>query len=71
MNAIATREVSCAPAGHADIKTTQKSYLSVQDEDVIKSRRLQQEIVGGLKVTDPNVTHRACKRSFLGRKSTV
>lgn len=40
-------------AGHAEIKTTQKFYLSVQDEDLEAARSAQQEIVGGLKSVEP------------------
>jgi integrase len=44
-------------AGHADINTTQKFYLSVQDDDLNVARRAQQRIVKGLSdvvTTDQN-----------------
>jgi integrase len=58
-------------AGHADIETTRKYYLSVQDDDICKARAMQQEIVGQMDLrqpTDPKLTHKAARRSFRGRK---
>ena len=43
-------------AGHSDIKTTLKYYISVQPEDLERARTVQAAILrGGL--TDPKVTH--------------
>jgi len=57
-------------AGHADINTTQKYYLSVQKEDVAKAKRLQKSLLGDLKpvATDPKLTHNGRKRDFPKRK---
>ena len=58
-------------AGHADTKTTQKFYLSVQEEDLQAARLAQQEIVGGLSsvvTTDQLLTNSAQKRAFPKRK---
>ena len=61
-------------AGHADIKTTQKFYLSVQDDDLRAARRAQQQIVKGLSTvavsepTDQKLTNSALKRGFPKRK---
>jgi len=45
-------------AGHSDIKTTLKYYISVQPEDLERARTVQADILrGGL--TDPKVTHSA------------
>jgi integrase len=41
-------------AGHADIKTTQEYYLSVQDDDLRAARRAQQKIVQGLAAITPS-----------------
>jgi integrase len=43
-------------AGHSDIKTTQQYYLSVQEEDLGKARRVQSEILKA-NPTDPLLTH--------------
>jgi hypothetical protein len=61
-------------AGHADIKTTQKFYLSVQDDDLRAARRAQQQIIKGLSTvavsepTDQKLTNSAPKRGFPKRK---
>ena len=58
-------------AGHGDIKTTQEFYLSVQDEDVVKTQAGQAELMDGIgieEVTDPKVTHKPQKRTFPKRK---
>jgi integrase len=57
-------------AGHSDIKTTQQFYLSVQDDDLIKAKTLQQEIVGDVPppATDQKLTKSGRKRQFPGRK---
>ena len=58
-------------AGHSDIRTTQKFYLSVQDEDIRKAQNVQAELLGKIlenDLTDPKLTHSAQKRAFPGRK---
>lgn len=58
-------------AGHADIKTTQTFYLSVQEEDLEKARSVQQELVSGLtdiELTDQKVTISVQARSFPKRR---
>ncbi len=42
-------------AGHSDIKTTQRYYLSVRKSDLEKARQVQSKILSNL--TDPLVTH--------------
>jgi hypothetical protein len=57
-------------AGHSDIRTTQKYYLSVQDEDIQKAQLVQAELLGKIPrndLTDPKVTHSALKRGFPGK----
>lgn len=47
-------------AGHSDMRTTQKYYLSVNDEDVEKAKRLQGKLleqIGDGGKTDPLLTH--------------
>ena len=58
-------------AGHSDIKTTQKFYLSVQDEDGAKARAVQARLIDGIgsvRATDPKVTPKPRNRSFPKRK---
>ncbi len=58
-------------AGHADIKTTQEYYLSVQDADILKAQAVQAAVLGQLPaadLTDPKVTHSGKKRVFPGRQ---
>jgi Phage integrase family len=57
-------------AGHADINTTKRYYLSVQDDDIRKAKRVQKAMLGDLTpvATDPKLTHKGRKRSFEGRK---
>jgi len=58
-------------AGHSDIKTTQRFYLSVQPEDIAKARRLQSAVVGGIPtsgLTDPKLTHSGQNRAFPGKQ---
>jgi len=43
-------------AGHSDLKTTQRYYLSVQVDDLEKAREVQSEILNGAP-TDPKLTH--------------
>lgn len=57
-------------AGHSDIRTTQKYYLSVQTDDIRKARRVQAKLLEKIPVnnlTDPKVTHSAQKRTFPGK----
>jgi len=49
-------------AGHSDMRTTHKYYLSVNDEDVEKAKRLQGKLpeqIGDGGKTDPLLTHLA------------
>lgn len=58
-------------AGHSDIRTTQKYYLSVQDEDIKKVQRVQSKVLGKIPINDltgPKLAHSAPKRAFPGRK---
>ena len=57
-------------AGHADINTTKKYYLSVQDEDIRKAKKVQKALLGELTsvATDPTLTHSGRKRDFPERK---
>jgi integrase len=59
-------------AGHSDIRTTQKYYLSVQSEDVKKAQRVQSRLLGKILASDltaPLVTHSARKRVFPGKQA--
>ena len=57
-------------AGHADINTTKKYYLSVQEEDIRKAKRVQKALLGKLTpvATDPKLTEKGGKRDFPQRK---
>ena len=58
-------------AGHSDIKTTQRFYLSVQPGDVAKAQAVQERLLRGVPdtdLTDPKMTYLHPKRSFSGRK---
>lgn len=58
-------------AGHSDIRTTQRYYLSVQPEDVVRAKAVQAAIVGKIPrgdLTEPKVTHSRQKRLFPGRQ---
>jgi integrase len=57
-------------AGHADINTTRKYYLSVQAEDIRKAKRVQKSLLGELTpaATDPKLTPKGQMRSFPKRK---
>ena len=50
-------------AGHSDIKTTQKYYLAVRQEDMEKARLTQSEILSP-NLTDPLLTHFDPKTGF-------
>ncbi len=59
-------------AGHSDIKTTQRYYLSVRDADLRKARKTQGEMLGDVPygdLTDPKVTHSGQIRAFPGRQA--
>ncbi len=59
-------------AGHSDIRTTQRYYLSIQAEDIQKAQDVQAEVLGKIlenDLTDPKLTHSAQKRAFPGRKT--
>ena len=61
-------------AGHADIETTQKFYLSVQEEDLQRARAVQQQLVSGLPMvhaTDQLLTISGQNRSFPKRRIFV
>ena len=60
-------------AGHSDIKTTQRYYLSVQLEDVRKARAVQGSLLREIPrsdLTDPKMTHFSQKRVFPGRQGS-
>ena len=70
-------DADAVAAGHADIQTTQKFYLSVQDEDMEKARSVQQKLVSGISdiidnaavtPTDHFLTIRVENRSFPKRR---
>jgi integrase len=59
-------------AGHSDIRTTQRYYLSIQVEDLRKARRVQSKVLGKIledDLTDPKLTHLGQQRAFPGRKA--
>ena len=59
-------------AGHSDIRTTQKYYLSIQAEDIQKVQWVQTKVLGKIPakdLTDPKLTHSGQKRAFPGRKT--
>ena len=59
-------------AGHSDIRTTQKYYLSVHEEDIAKAQKVQAKLLGKIPtsdLTDPKVTHSSKIRSFPGKKT--
>lgn len=54
-------------AGHSDIQTTQRYYLRVQEADLARARRVQDDLVDGVPArgpTDTKRTHRGQSRSF-------
>jgi len=58
-------------AGHSDIRTTQRFYLSVQPEDVRMAQAIQTSVLKKIPrsdLTDPKVTHSSQKRVFPGRQ---
>ena len=50
-------------AGHADIRTTRKYYLAVQESDLNRARQVQAEILENNQ-TDPLLTHFAKNKGF-------
>ena len=50
-------------AGHSDIKTTQRYYLSVQSEDLERAKRIQSMLLGEA-ATDPKLTHSGQNEAF-------
>jgi len=54
-------------AGHSDIRTTQKYYLSVQDDDLGRARQVQAQILGA-DLTDQEMTNSARKGHLAGQK---
>jgi len=58
-------------AGHSDMRTTQTYYLSVNDEDVEKAKRLQGKLleqIGDGGKTDPLLTHFADFKGYRTKK---
>jgi hypothetical protein len=56
-------------AGHSEISTTQQYYLSIQSEDMDRTSKAQEAVLGQLPTatpTDPKLTHFARKREFSG-----
>jgi len=59
-------------AGHSDIRTTQKYYLSVHEEDIKKAQQVQTRLLGEIPtsdLTDPKVTHSSQIRALPGSKT--
>ena len=57
-------------AGHSDIQTTERFYLSVQPTDVAEAQALQAELLECIPkadLTDPKLTHFDRKRAFPGQ----
>ena len=53
------------------IRTTEKVYLAVRDEDIARAQQVQAELLGevtGPNLTDAKVTQTAQKRHFPGRQ---
>ena len=58
-------------AGHADVRTTEKYYLAVRDEDIAQAQQVQAELLGeltGPNLTDAKVTQTALKQHFPGKR---
>ncbi len=58
-------------AGHSDIKTTQKYYLFVGDEEVARAREVQASLLGTMptpRTTDQLLTNSAEHRRFPGKQ---
>ena len=59
-------------SGHSDMRTTQTYYLSVNEEDVEKAKRLQGQLlkrIGDRGKTDPLLTHLADFEGYRTQKS--
>jgi hypothetical protein len=50
-------------AGHSDIRTTRRYYLAVQENDLERARKVQDEILKDSQ-TDPLLTHFAKNEGF-------
>jgi hypothetical protein len=53
------------------IRTTQKYYLNVQEEDIKKAQQVQTRLLGEISagdLTDPKVTYSVRKKAIPGRK---
>ena len=57
-------------AGHSDIKTTQKYYLAVREEDLEMARRVHSKILES-NLTDPLLTHSGRKQSLEKKVSDI
>jgi integrase len=58
-------------AGHSDINTTRRFYLSVQPDDLKKAQATQASVLAGIPrcdLTDQEMTNSARKRAFPGRQ---
>ena len=61
-------------AGHSDMRTTKRYYLSVHPDDIAKAQRVQAEVLADIleaDLTDPKLTHSAQKgasRSGKGKR---
>lgn len=58
-------------AGHADIDTTRRYYLSVQPDDVARAQQVQDELLGKMSrkdLTNPQAPRSQQKRAFPGRQ---
>ncbi len=59
-------------AGHSDIQTTRRYYLSVQSQDVARAQSVQAAVLKRIPkadLTDPKLTHAAQKRAFPGQQA--
>ena len=57
------------PAGHSDMRTTQRYYLLVQPHDLQKARAIQASLLGPIleaDLADPKVADSRRKRLFPG-----
>jgi integrase len=61
-------------AGHSDIRTTQRYYLSVTIGDIKKAQKVQSRLLGRIPdrdLTDPKLTHSARIRAFPNRRTDL
>jgi len=58
-------------AGHSDIDTTQKFYLSIQPEDIVKAQKVQSDAVANVPKTGPDDSkaREDMKRLFPGKQA--